>query len=123
MPGNAARKSACGTRGERADFPLPEAGASEEIVQQEDQSVRWTLRVSKETDSTLRAFLGSDDRKPGCRAKFVEAAVSAHVFDQMLADIRLRNAETDPDELQGLIDAAVRDVRAKRFAKRNTRKK
>jgi hypothetical protein len=32
-------------------------------------------------------------------------------------DIRERNADTDPDELQRIIDEAVSEVRAERYAK------
>jgi hypothetical protein len=32
-------------------------------------------------------------------------------FDRTVQDIKQRNAETDPNELQSLIDGAVREVR------------
>jgi len=37
-------------------------------------------------------------------------------------EIRERNAGTDPDELQRIIDETVSEVRAERYAKANTEK-
>ena len=83
----------------------------------QEEAVRWNIKVSKETDLTLRAFLGSRGIKRGGRSKFIEQAVRAHVFDRTIQDIKARNAGTDPDKLQALIDAAVREVRAERRSK------
>jgi hypothetical protein len=47
-----------------------------------------------------------------------EEAVRWHVFHRSVQDIKARNADTDPDELQPLIHDAVREVRAERRSKR-----
>jgi hypothetical protein len=39
------------------------------------------------------------------------------VFHRTVQDIKARNADTDPDELRGIIDDAVREVRHDRRAK------
>jgi hypothetical protein len=54
--------------------------------------------------------------KRGDLSKFIERAVRAHVFRRTVQDIKARNAGTDPDELQALVDDAVREVRAERRA-------
>jgi hypothetical protein len=82
-----------------------------------EEAVRWNIKVSKETDLTLRTFLGSQGMKKGDLSKFIEQAVRAHVFHRTVQDIKARNADTDPDEMQALIDDAVREVRAERRAK------
>ena len=41
-----------------------------------DQAVRWNITVSKETDLTLRTFLGSQGAKKGDLSKFIEEAVA-----------------------------------------------
>jgi hypothetical protein len=46
-----------------------------------------------------------------------EEAVRAHVFHCTVQDIKAHHAGTDPDEMQALIDAAVREVGAERRAK------
>jgi hypothetical protein len=88
----------------------------------QEEAVRWNVKVSKETDLTLRTFLGSHGMKKGDLSKFIEQAVRAHVFHRTVRDIKARNAGTDPDEMQALIDDAVREVRAQRRAKREPAK-
>ncbi len=87
-----------------------------------EEAVRWNIKVSKETDLTLRTFLGSQGMKKGDLSKFIEEAVRWHVFHRTVQDIKTRNADTDPNELQSLIDHAVREVRAGRSAKGNADK-
>ena len=88
----------------------------------QEEAVRWNVKVSKETDLTLRTFLGSHGMKKGDLSKFIEQAVRAHVFHRTVEDIKARNAGSDPDEMQALIDDAVREVRAERRAKREPAK-
>ena len=83
----------------------------------QEEAVRWNIKVSKETDLTLRTFLGSQGMKKGDLSKFIEQAVRAYVFHRSVQDIKSRNAGTDPDEMQALIDDAVSEVRAERRAK------
>ena len=83
----------------------------------EEAAVRWNIKVSKETDLILRTFLGSQGAKKGDLSKFIEEAVRWRVFHRTVQDIKARNADTDPDELQDIIDDAVREVRDDRRAK------
>jgi hypothetical protein len=83
----------------------------------QEEAVRWNIKVSKETDLTLRTFLGSQGMKKGDLSKFIEQAVRAHVFHCAVEDIKARNAGTDPDEMQTLIDDTVREVRGDRRLK------
>jgi len=82
----------------------------------EEEAVRWNLKVSKETDLTLRTFLGSQGMKKGDLSKFIEEAVRWRVFHCTVEDIRARNADADPEELEALIEDAVSAVRAERPA-------
>jgi hypothetical protein len=84
----------------------------------QEQPVRWTVKVSKETDRSLRVFLGSQGMKKGDLSKFVEDAVRWRVFQSTVRDIKARNAGEDQDELQRIVDDAVREVRAGRRTKR-----
>lgn len=83
----------------------------------EEEAVRWNIKVSKETDLTLRTYLGAQGAKKGDLSKFIEEAVRWRVFHRTVQDIRERNADTDPDELQRMIDEAVQEVRAEKRAK------
>jgi Ribbon-helix-helix domain len=82
-----------------------------------EDAVRWNVKVSKETDLTVRTFLGSQGAKKGDLSKFIEEAVRWRVFHRTVQDIKARNADTGPDELQSIIDDAVREVRDDRRAK------
>jgi hypothetical protein len=88
----------------------------------QDEAVRWNIKVSKETDLTLRTYLGSQGMKKGDLSKFIEEAVRWRIFHRTVQTIKEQNADQDPDELQRLIDSAVRQVRAERGAKGSARK-
>jgi hypothetical protein len=87
-----------------------------------DEAVRWNIKVSKETDLTLRTFLGARGAKKGDLSKFIEEAVRWRVFHRTVQDIRERNADADPEELERIIAEAVSEVRAERSRKRKTDK-
>ena len=83
----------------------------------EEEAVRWNIKVSKETDLTLRTYLGSQGMKKGALSKFIEEAVRRRVLQCTIQDIRARNADADPDEIQRNVDEAVSEVRAERRSK------
>ena len=82
----------------------------------QETPVRWSIKVSKETDLSLRTYLGAQGMKKGDLSKFVEDAVRRRVFHHTVQDIKARNANHDPDELQRVIDDAVRKVRGSKRA-------
>ena len=61
-----------------------------------EEAVRWSIKVSKETDLTLRTFLGAQGAKKGDLSKFIEEAVRWRVFHCTVQDIRERNAGYRP---------------------------
>lgn len=79
-----------------------------------DESTRWTVKVSKETDVTLRTYLAQSGLRKGDLSKFIEEAVRWRVLDRTAAGVRDRLGRMDPGELQSLIDDAVALVRAGR---------
>ena len=81
-----------------------------------DESTRWTVKVSKETDVTLRTYLAQTGLRKGDLSKFIEEAVRWRVLDRTAAAVRERVGRTDPSVLQALIDDAVARVRAERSA-------
>ena len=88
----------------------------------EEQAVRWSVKVSKDTDLTLRTFLGSRGMKKGDLSKFIEDAVRRRVLQCTVQDIRARNADTAPDEIQRIVDEAVSEVRAERRTRETANK-
>lgn len=87
------------------------------------EAVRWSIKVSKETDLTLRTYLGARGMKKGDLSKFIEEAVRWRILSRAVRDIKERNASADANELQAMVDAAVREVRAERTGKRGPKKK
>ena len=88
----------------------------------EKQAVRWSLKISKDTDLSLRTFLGTQGMKKGDLSKFVEDAVNRRVLQCTVQDIWERNANADPDDVQRIVDEAVSEVRAERRAKQKSGK-
>jgi Ribbon-helix-helix domain len=82
------------------------------------EAVRWNIKVSKETDLTLRTYLGALGMKKGDLSKFIEEAVRWRIFNRTVQEIKARNANADPAELQAIIDSSLREVRAQRSTKR-----
>lgn len=86
-----------------------------------DEAVRWNIKVSKDTDLTLRTFLGSQGMKKGDLSKFIEEAVRWRIFHRTVRNARETFADVPPGELQKMIDEAVEDARAKRYRARAER--
>jgi Ribbon-helix-helix domain len=80
-----------------------------------EQRVRWTVRVSKETDVAVRMFLAQRGMKKGDLAKFIEEAVCWRVLDQTVAQTKARNAKAPVAEIEVAINEALQTVRAERF--------
>lgn len=80
-----------------------------------DDAVRWTVRVSKETDVAVRTFLARRGMKKGDLAKFIEEAVRWRVLDQTVAETKRRNAGASSKEINEAIDEALLTVRVERF--------
>jgi hypothetical protein len=81
-----------------------------------DEPVRWTVRVSKDTDVAVRTFLAQRGLKKGDLAKFVEEAVRWRVLDQTVTETKARNAKVRRATLETAIGKAVAAVRAERAA-------
>ena len=76
-----------------------------------DNTTRWTVKVSKETDIAVRSLLAQRGLKKGDLSKFIEEAVRWRVFDQTVSEVREAFSDLDPEALQDLIDEAVSEVR------------
>jgi hypothetical protein len=87
-----------------------------------EKGVRWNIKVSREIDLTLRTYLGAQGMKKGDLSKFIEEAVRWRIFNRTVRDIKSRNADAEPDELQAIIDRAVREVRSEHRTKRKLNK-
>lgn len=84
-----------------------------------ENTVRWSLIVSRETDVSLRTFLAQHGMRKGDLSKFVEEAVRWRVLDRVVSEVKEKNAHVPAEELESLIDEAVQVVRAERFRPKN----
>lgn len=76
------------------------------------EAIRWTIKVSPETDLSLRGFLGAQGMKKGDLSKFVEDAVRWRMLDRTVQVVKDRNQDMPAEMLEAMIDEAVREVRA-----------
>ena len=76
-----------------------------------DNTTRWTVKVSKDTDIAVRSLLAQRGLKKGDLSKFIEDALRWRVFDQTLIETRAGFADLAPEALQDLIDEATEAVR------------
>ena len=76
-----------------------------------DDTIRWTGKVSPETDRSLRSHLGQHGMKKGDLSKFIERAVQKEILTQTAADVKQRNMDLTGARLQALVDEAVAAVR------------
>lgn len=74
-------------------------------------AVRWTIKVSKETDLSLRTHLGAQGMKKGDISKFVEQAVQWRLLDQTVEALKARNQDMAPEALEQMIEDEVRALR------------
>ena len=76
-----------------------------------EDSVRWTVKVSKETDIALRTYLAQAGMRRGDLSKFIEEAVRWRVLEQTASSVKARMSALSSRQLQAVIDNAVAKVR------------
>ena len=79
-------------------------------------SARLSVMVSVETDRALRAYLGAQGKRKGDLSNFIEEAVLWRMLDKDVQAVKARNCDIPAEDLQGLIDEALADVRRERPA-------
>lgn len=73
---------------------------------------RWTVKVSRDTDISLRTFLAERGGKKGDLSKFVEDAVRKEIRRATIRTIQDRNAYIAGEQLQAEIDQACAETPA-----------
>ena len=81
-----------------------------------EDTVRWTVLVSRETDTALRSYLARQGTKKGDLSKFVEEAVRWRVLDRVVSEAKARNSGVPAKKMQAAIDEVLAEVRAEGFA-------
>lgn len=71
----------------------------------------WNLKVSRELDIDLRAFLAERGGQDGDLSRFVEDVVNRELLRQTVQEIRAQNQHQDPEEIERIIDEELAEVR------------
>ena len=97
-----------------------------------EESVRWSLKVSRQTDQELRAYLGQAGSRSGELSRFIEQAVRARLsklvrpqkskaraaanarFAEALRDVRERARHLTQAQVEKLATEAVAYARKRR---------
>ena len=74
-------------------------------------NTRWTIKISQETDRQLRTYLAQKGLKKGDPSRFVEEAVQERLYRLAVEEAQARGADLPADDLDALIDEAVRWAR------------
>lgn len=69
--------------------------------------VRWSLKVSAETDIELRTYLAQLGTRKGDLSKFVEQAVHRDLLLRTLDTVQARNSASTSDEIEAAISASI----------------
>jgi hypothetical protein len=71
-------------------------------------NTRWSLVVSRDTDTALRQFLASQGRRhKGDISRFVEEAVRSHLLDLAVTQAKAENAVHSQADIENAIDEAL----------------
>lgn len=79
-----------------------------------DNTIRWTVSVSRDTDVAVRRFLAQRGMKKGDLSKFIEDAVKWHMLDQTMTEARAGFADLPVEAIEDLAEEAVAAVRQAR---------
>lgn len=87
----------------------------------DEDNVRWTIFVAKDTDVSLRTHLAQAGLKKGSLSKFVADAVSWRLFDLNVAAAQVHNQAVPSRKIEDEIEQALDEMRSERFARRETK--
>jgi hypothetical protein len=77
-------------------------------------TTRWNLVVSKQIDMDLRQLLAAEGRgRKGELSRFVEEAVSKHIFDTALKAVHEHNANVPDEEIEAAVEESLTWARAR----------
>lgn len=77
-----------------------------------DNTTRWNIAVSQDTDQALRLFLASHGAgKKGDLSRFVEKAVRTHIFELTAEETKMANANINENDLSAIVEEAIQWAR------------
>jgi hypothetical protein len=77
-----------------------------------NNTVRWNIVVSPDTDQSLRMFLaGQGGGRKGDLSRFIEEAVRAHILELTAEQAKTANAGVSESNLTSIVEEAVQWAR------------
>ena len=77
-----------------------------------NNTVRWNIAVSPDTDQSLRMFLaGQGGGRKGDLSRFIEEAVRAHILELTAEQTKMANAGVSEADLTSIVEEAVQWAR------------
>ena len=73
---------------------------------------RWSLKVSKETDISLRTWLAEHGGRKSDLSKFIEQAVNKELLRKTMREVQDRNAHVPNEVPEAEIEQACAEARA-----------
>lgn len=70
-----------------------------------------TIELSKETEQSLEVYLAEQGLRKEAMSEVVEEAIETFLLRQSLHEVHQRNAHLDPEEVEMLVENAVREHR------------
>lgn len=77
-----------------------------------NEIARWTIRISKTTDSAVRSHLKERGRKRGDLSDLVERAVRREMLRDTIGEVREKNAGKSARSVARAVEDAVASVRS-----------
>ena len=79
-----------------------------------EDSVRWTIRVSPETDQAVRLYLGRRGARRADLSRLIEEALRAQIFEKTVERVKRRTAHVGYAQLKAIVREAVQYARRTR---------
>lgn len=72
-----------------------------------NNTIRWNIAVSQDTDHALRMFLANQGGRKGDLSRFVEEAVRAHILELTVDQAKAANANMSEEDLSAVVEEAI----------------
>ena len=79
-----------------------------------EDSVRWTIRVSPETDQAVRLYLGRRGARRADLSRLIEEALRAQIFEKTVERVKRRTARVGYAQMKAIVREAVQYARRTR---------
>lgn len=73
-----------------------------------NETIRWNIVVSQDTDHALRMFLANQGGgRKGDLSRFIEEAVRTHILELTAEQTKAANVDISEDDLSAIVEEAI----------------